>query len=232
MVDTVSKILKVFAENHLFDEGVELIGSWCFQLYQKHLGVSYFPLRTQDIDFLIPNPYRGQKHTEFIQQLMNLGFSCDFKRDGSLYLWNADFKIEFITPEKGHGADQAINIKPLGFRAIPLRYVSLLLENPIKIKENGMEILVPNPAHFCLHKFVIASRRFKKDKFLKDLQQAICTSVIVETKEIQELFKTLPKRWRMQILKVFEKAEKELPLLVEEIQKLKFILQNSLKEEM
>lgn len=227
MVNTVSKILKVFAENHLFNEGVELIGSWCFQLYQKHLGVPYFPLRTQDIDFLIPNPYRGQKHTEFIQQLMDLGFACDFKRDGSLYLWNADFKIEFITPEKGRGVDEAINIKHLGLRAIPLRYVTLLLENPIKIKENGIEILVPNPAHFCLHKLVIASRRFKEDKLLKDLQQAICTSIIVESKEIQELFKTLPRKWRMQILKVFGKAEKELPLLAEEIRRLKLTLQNS-----
>jgi hypothetical protein len=51
MVDLISKILAVFADNNLFEEGVELIGSWCFKLYQKHLGVENFPLRTPDIDF-------------------------------------------------------------------------------------------------------------------------------------------------------------------------------------
>ena len=61
MIKLVTEILKVFADNNLFNEGVELIGSWCFQLYQKHLGAKSFPLRTIDIDFLIPNPYRRKE---------------------------------------------------------------------------------------------------------------------------------------------------------------------------
>jgi hypothetical protein len=56
VVREIQKILKVFAEHGLFDEGVELIGSWCFKLYEKHLGAKSFPLLTQDIDFLIPTP--------------------------------------------------------------------------------------------------------------------------------------------------------------------------------
>lgn len=32
MVNTVNRILKVFADDELFEEGVELIGSWCFHL--------------------------------------------------------------------------------------------------------------------------------------------------------------------------------------------------------
>jgi hypothetical protein len=66
VINTVIKILKVLADNNLFNEGVELIGSWCFHLYQKHLGVEKFPLRTQDIDFLIPNPYWGKEHPDLI----------------------------------------------------------------------------------------------------------------------------------------------------------------------
>jgi len=69
MIDIIKKILQVFANNDLFDEGVELIGSWCFQLYQKQLGARSFPLRTQDIDFLIPNPFHGKDHSGFISQL-------------------------------------------------------------------------------------------------------------------------------------------------------------------
>lgn len=226
----IEQILKVFAANHLFDEGVELIGSWCFHLYQKHLGAKSFPLRTQDIDFLIPNPFHGKEHADFIEQLEGLGFSCDFKRDGSLYLWNAELKIEFITPEKGRGVDSAIKIKKLGVNAIPLRFVSLLLDNPISIIEDGVKVRVPNPANFCLHKLIIASRRVKDEKSIKDLQQGICTSVIVDKQEIKRLFDSLPKKWRQAIGRMLEKSKKELPLLEEEIKALAFTLQNAEKQ--
>lgn len=226
MLETITKVLKVFADNNLFNGGVELIGSWCFKIYQQRLGAKSFPLMTQDIDFLIPNPYHGKENKDFIRQLENLGFKCNFKRDGSLYLWNAELKIEFITPEKGRGVEGAIKIKKLGISAIPLRFVSLLLDKPITVKEDNIKILVPNPAHFCLHKLIIASRRRKIDKSLKDLQQAVCTSVIVDDEELQESFKSLPKKWKQAIIGILEKAEEKVPLLTEEINKLKVTLQN------
>ena len=232
MVKLVEQILKVFAANHLFDEGVELIGSWCFQLYQKHLGAKNFPLRTQDIDFLVPNPFHGKEHTDFIQQLENLGFNRDFKRDGSLYLWNAELKIEFITPEKGRGVDSSIKIKKLGINAIPLRFVAFLLDDSITIVDNGVKIRVPNPANFCLHKLIIASRRRKIDKSLKDLQQAICTSVIVRLEEMRKLFNSLPKKWKQSVLRMLEKSRQELPLLSDEIEALSVTLQNAQSEVM
>jgi hypothetical protein len=225
MLNLIKSILKVFADNNLFNEGVELIGSWCFQLYQKHLGARSFPLRTQDIDFLIPNPFHGKDHADFIEQLEDLGFNSDFKSDGSLYLWNADLKIEFITPEKGRGVDSSIKIKKLGINAIPLRFVSLLLDKPITVVENGVKILLPNPANFCLHKLIIASRRRKIDKSIKDLQQAICTSVIVNKQELLGLFNSLPKKWKEAVLRMLEKSKDELPLLIEEIDKLELTLQ-------
>lgn len=225
MIEITRKILKVFADNGLFNEGVELIGSWCFQLYQKHLGAKSFPLRTQDIDFLVPSPYHGKEHSDFIEQLEKLGFNRDFKSNGSLYLWNADLKIEFITPEKGAGTDNAIKIKKLGLSAIPLRFVALLLKDPITIIEDGIKICVPNPTNFCLHKLIVASRRKKIDKSLKDLEQAICTSVILDLKELQNSFEFLPKGWRQAIIRTLEKAQEKLPLLSEEINRLHLTLQ-------
>ena len=224
MIKIITKIFRVFEDNGLFDEGVELIGSWCFHLYQKHLGVPEFPLRTQDIDFLIPNPYRGQKHSGFLKQLEKLGFKCDFRWDGSLYLWNEDLKIEFITPEKGRGSSRAIKVEALGLRAIPLRFVAQLLEDPITVTDDGVEILVPRPARFCLHKLVIASRRRKKDKRLKDLQQAVCASVIVKDRELQELFGAFPKKWRTAVFNVLEKDREEFPLFISEIERLEGLL--------
>lgn len=227
MVETVEKILKVFHDNNIFNEGVELIGSWCFQLYQKHLGAKSFPLRTQDIDFLIPHPYRGGEHKDFINKLEGLGFTCDFNNDGSLYLWNSELKIEFIIPQKGRGVERTIKIKALGISAIPLRYVSILLDNPIIVKEGDINILIPNPVNFCIHKLIIASRRKKIDKSLKDLQQAICTSVIVDSEEIRKLFDSLPKKWKQAILLMLERAREELPLLLDDIENLELTLQET-----
>lgn len=155
-----------------------------------------------------------------------LGFSCDFKSDGSLYLWNAELKIEFITPEKSKGSDTSIKIRELGINAVPLRFVMLLLDNPITVVEEGVKVLSPNPTNFCLHKLIIASRRRKIDKSLKDLQQAICTSAIVDCGELQKLFISLPKKWKQSIFKVIEKSRKELPLLLDKIDKLELTLQN------
>ena len=224
MVKQIVNILKVFAKNNLFDEGVELIGSWCFQLYQKHLGAKRFPLRTQDIDFLIPNPFLGRDHRYFIKQLEEIGFNVDFKMDGSLYLWSTDLRIEFLTPNKSRGTSRAIKIKKLGINAIPLRFVNLLLDDPIRIEDSGVKILVPNPVNFCLHKLIIASRRPKKDKSLKDLQQAICTSVIIDKQELLKLFSSLPKKWKATILRMLDKADETLPLLNKEIRSLVFTL--------
>ncbi|MFH1359815.1 MAG: GSU2403 family nucleotidyltransferase fold protein [Candidatus Omnitrophota bacterium] len=229
MIKVIREILKVFYDNGLFDEGVELIGSWCFQLYQKHLGAQSFPLITQDIDFLIPNPFRGKNHSGFIDQLENLGFNVDFKSDGSIYLWNAELKIEFITPEKGRGTNSSIKIRKLGINAIPLRFVALLCDNPVSIVEDGMKILVPRPANFCLHKLIVASRRKKVDKYLKDLQQAICTSVIVDKAELLDLFNSLPKKWRVAIIQMVDRSKDELPLLSQETEKLERTLQNAKK---
>jgi hypothetical protein len=225
MFEVINRILKVFADNDLFEEGVELIGSWCFSLYQKHLGAKRFPLVTQDVDFLIPSPFHGKEHVDFIKQLEDLGFQSDFKRDGSLFLWNADLKIEFITVEKGRGTDKAIMIKKLGINAIPLRHVGFLLENPITIVDEGVKVTVPAPERFCLQKLIIASRRKKPEKRLKDIQQAVCTYVIVNPKEIRILFCSLPKKWRQDALRMLELASGEFPLLREEIEKLNSTLQ-------
>lgn len=225
MEDLFENILKIFSKNDLFDEGVELIGSWCFYLYQKKLGVETFPLRTMDIDFLIPNPFKGKDHKDFIDDLKGLGFEIGFRPDGSLYLWSADFKIEFITQEKGSGSDKAIKVKKLGLSAIPLRYMNILFEEPIVIKLKGVKVLVPDPKNFCLHKLIVASQRRKIDKKLKDLKQAICVFKVLDKSELRLGFDDLPKGWRNKVVKVIAKYKKELPLYMDDFDDLVFTLQ-------
>jgi hypothetical protein len=59
----LADIFRVFHKHNLFQEGVELIGSWCFKFYQKCLGIKEYPLRTIDIDFFNSNTIaRNQAH--------------------------------------------------------------------------------------------------------------------------------------------------------------------------
>ena len=60
MLEIIEEILKIFAKNGLFDEGIELIGSWSFLVYQKYLRARSLPFATHDVDFLIPNPFHGK----------------------------------------------------------------------------------------------------------------------------------------------------------------------------
>jgi len=228
MVDLVQQILKVFSDYDLFNEGVELIGSWCFHLYQKHLGARRFPLRTLDIDFLLPHPYRGKEHKGFIDRLEGLGFRSEFNSDGSLFLWNAELKIEFIVPERGRGIESSVENRQLGLRAMPLRFVGMLLEEPIIVEENGVKVRIPDPSHFCIHKLILASRRKESDKKLKDLEQALLTFAIAEPKKLQKIFRSLPEKWRKSAISILEKAGEDLPLLVAESEQLRFTLQKAI----
>ena len=219
MIVIVKKILRVFEENHLWERGIELIGSWCFILYQKHFGVKPYPLRTVDIDFLIPLPYRSKEKIDLIGLLEPLGFKAGFNSDGSMYLWSADLRIEFLTAERGRGSDKAKEIKNLSLKAIPLRFVDILFKNPVMVKEEGIKISIPNPAAFTVHKILISARRKRPDKKHKDLEQAFHVLEAIDLGDVKHIYNSLPKTWRKLILDSMRNSVRTFPLRKEFIQK-------------
>ena len=211
MVNIVKEVLKVFSENHLWDDGIELIGSWCFILYQKHFGVKYYPLRTQDMDFLISFPYKGKHKLDLINALEDIGFRKGFNPNGSIYLWNSELKIEFIVPQRGKGIDDTIKIKDLSVVAETLRYMDILLDHPVIINEEGIEINIPEPSAFFIHKLLIVKNRKNKEKKLKDLEQIMCLIETVKKEDIKKIFNTLPKGWQRDIILSLEESKRLFP---------------------
>lgn len=220
MIELVRRILAVFERHGLWDEGVELIGSWCFYLYQRHLGVKPYPFKTQDIDFLLPYPYRGRVKVDLIEELKRLGFRHDFRPDGSIYLWNAELRIEFLIPERGRGRDKAVEIKTLAVKAMPLRFVDMLLRHPISITEGGAAVSVPDPAAFCLHKLIVANRRKRPESRQKDLEQALHVAPIVKEAILKRIYQELPKTWQRIIIQTLERTLQSTALLRHEAQEL------------
>ena len=225
MIALVRRVLAVFERHGLWDEGVELVGSWCFYLYQRHLGVKAYPFKTQDIDFLLPYPYRGHAKVDLIEELERLGFRHDFKPDGSIYLWNAELRIEFLIPDRGRGRDQAMEIKSLAVKAMPLRFMDMLLRHPISITEGHVTVSVPDPAAFCLHKLLIANRRQRAESRQKDVEQALHVSTIVNRTTLKRIYQELPKTWERTIIESLRRTLRSTVLLRREAQELLDTLQ-------
>ena len=196
MIALIRNILNVFQRHGLWDEGVMLVGSWCYVFYERHFGARNYPFKTEDVDFLVPFPYRGRKSVNLAKDFEAMGFKEAFKSGGAIYFYNPEFKIEFICPERGKESRQPKSIKPLGLQVDALRFVEMLLEDPVTVQEEGLAIRVPNPVNFCLHKLVIAQRRKKSYKRAKDIEQAIHVMSILSKEAFKSKFEKLPAKWR------------------------------------
>ena len=113
---------------------------------------------------------------------------------------------------RDRGEEKAKEIKKLSVKATPLRFVDMLFKDPIKIREEGVAVLVPNPVCFGIHKLLISARRKNKEKKRKDLEQAMFTLEVCDIKRVADYYSGLPKPWKRSILRTLEAAKMLLPL--------------------
>ncbi len=228
LIEPAKKIFEKLSKENLWDEGFEIIGSWCFMIYQRYLDFPKYPLKTDDLDILIPLPYKG-KIFDLSSYLKSLGFIENFNPDGSIYYSLPNLKIEFLSPEK-KDKKYAEYIKPLGISPQQLKFLEILQKNPLTIKiSKGVKIKVPSPLSFFLHKLLIAKRRREKGKKEKDLKQAVYTGKYIlsnqdEVDKLNLLFKSFSKSWKTKILNTLKDSEKMFPLETDSIKQIIKIL--------
>jgi len=203
--EPLRKLLSEMERLGLFEAGIELVGSYCFKVYQSHFGVEWFPLRTIDIDFAIPMPYKGPP-ADLEAVLRELGFAQAFRVDGTIYYEGNGYIIEFLQPRKGGGAKKpSPEIKELSTVPIPLPYLNLLLDNKVTVTLRDIgSIALPSMSAFMLHKLLVASLSGRKQKREKDFKQvcAVAKKIITDSKlidEVHRIFKHMPLPWRKQI---------------------------------
>jgi len=213
--ETVEKLFKKMTELGLWDSGVEIIGAWCFNIYQKYLPIKKYPLRTQDLDILVPYSYKGKKF-DFTSYLKELGFEERFNPDSSTYYSAGPLRIEFLAPDKRREKSSP-TIKELNLNPQYLNYVEMLLENSIEIKIlSGVKVRLPAPVSFLLHKLLVSSLVVRKDKREKDIRQAIHIGnyLLKNKKDRDELiasWKALSKSRKSKINKSLVNAEEIIP---------------------
>jgi hypothetical protein len=209
---TVNEIVRLLEAN-----GVKalLAGSYCLPVLKERFGFDLPSIRTEDADFVVQTPYRGRA-VDIETLLGPLGFIPHFHADGSMYFSNGSFKVEFLTPEKGRGADGSIDIKPLKVRAQPLRYVNMLATGAVTVSPESQNVTLPNPWVLAFHKLLVSRERKNEEQRKKDLLQA--KALLREIKKNPGLFEkaqayleTLPPSWRKTIKIVIQGVAPDWP---------------------
>ncbi|GAI80760.1 unnamed protein product, partial [marine sediment metagenome] len=165
-------------------------------------------LRTLDIDFLIPNPPKIHKDVNIPEILDTLDFipSHDYLTGYTKYV-HPELELEFLIAELGRGkGNKPYEIPKLHINAQGLRFLNLLQWYTIKIKYKNMNVIVPEPAAYVLHKFIIYERRLNKEKQKRDLLSAKGIGEFLlqnrtQQKKITEIFNSLPNKWQKLVLR-------------------------------
>jgi len=86
--------------------------------------------------------------------------------NGATKIFDPDgLEIEFLIAKRGSGVDNAMKTN-LGVTAEALRHLELLGKHTLTISYLGMDIELPQPEAFVIHKMIINSER--KNKMEKD----------------------------------------------------------------
>ena len=225
LVEPLRSILAGLTRENLWESGFEIIGSWCFLLYQRFLPVEKYPLKTQDLDILVALPYRGRAF-DLADFFRSLGFSADFNADGSVFFTGPGIKVELLGSEKGNGRKPSKFIKEISATPQLLHYLDILFIEPVVLKVSpGVRAKVPSPASFTIHKLIIASLAKRAGKKEKDIRQAVYAGKYVltepsETKKLARLWDPLPKTWKTKARRALDDARDIVPLEQETVRRL------------
>ena len=157
----------------MFQEGV---GFYTFIRF-KYPNFKY-ALRTLDIDFVFSLYVKSKKIKFNLQEILEeLGFFPEIFGTVTGYSYTTfkgeNIDIEFIIEEPAGYKGRILKLENLNIDATPLPFVSDLLEEIIYVNVEGIEVPLPSPEKFHIHKWIIAQRRQSYVKKQNDLIQGL-----------------------------------------------------------
>jgi hypothetical protein len=161
-------------------------GGWAPYVYHRYVlgNKSHEPIRTRDIDLMVPRtvPVLGEKTVD--QVLVEAGFEAVFKSrdippvihyEGNIE--NMDVEIEFLADQTGSNPEIVLEVQK-GLHAEALRFISIVVENVAEVtiddaviagQSSPLIVKVPTPAAYMFHKGLVFRRRKDPEKKAKDL---------------------------------------------------------------
>jgi hypothetical protein len=184
----VEQVLAVLDQSGFFDDGL-LVGSWVMPFYLELYGIEYY-LRTDDMDFALgPEVLRKKRSTDIEAALSAEGVSPIMDSlTGLQKFLSGTFGLEFLIQRKG-GRDEIVSVSRYNIHAQPLPFLDLLFLSPVGVETDRFTVKIPSPETLFLHKLIIAQRRKKESKKLKDLEQCSIMAAHLEPAIISELAK-------------------------------------------
>lgn len=156
--------LRLLADNDLLKH-VVVIGSWAEYLYAQAGVLPDFEanLRTLDIDFLVRNLRRPVPQANIAALAREAGYIVeqDILTETTKIYTPGFMEIEFLILQQGAGDTQTLKTN-LGVNAQALRHLSVLKEFTITVHLFEMDIHIPQPEAYVLHKIAINEQRNKK----------------------------------------------------------------------
>ena len=188
--------LRLLADNALL-EHVVVIGSWAEYLYAQSGLLPGFEanLRTLDIDFLVKNLRRPMPKANLATLAREAGYTVeqDYITETTKIYTPGFMEIEFLILQRGAG-DMGTLKTNLGVNAQALRHVASLKEFTETVHLFDMDILVPQPEAYALHKMVINTQRGNKAE--KDREAIANLLPYLDMEKLRTIHQTLTKKER------------------------------------
>jgi len=117
--------------------------------------------------------------------------------------------IEFIIEEPAGYKGKILKLDNLNIEATPLPFVGDLLEDIIYAKVERVEVPLPSPERFHIHKWIIAQRRQNIPKKQNDLLQGLELLKIADANRLNKLTQKLKGKRK----KLYKKSKEEIKML-------------------
>jgi len=216
----ILKILKALDQQGALKHLI-IIGSWATLFYRDYFkDPNYHPtIRTTDIDFLIPKKPPRDLNLNLSETLKDLGFFEKFSNDGWVTFHKPEFDVEFLWPRLGPQSDEPKSVPELGINARPLRHMSDLTRQTIQCSFHGIEVILPHPVVYGIHKLIVSTHRTKDFKRDNDRQQAEMVLTTLSDPKDKTFFDQIYARLSKKEKKAVAEAVEGRPLLEELIVK-------------
>jgi hypothetical protein len=200
-VPEIGEIVMALAKAGVFRLRGVLVGTVAYQTYSAMLGqkLPISILQTGDVDnaqFKNVSVAVGDQIPPVLDVLKQADRT--FRAVPSLrgaqttsYSAKGGLRVDFLTPNDGHDTDKPQRLPALQTDAQPLRFLDFLIYEPeqaVVLHGSGVQVLVPSPQRYAVHKLIISRRRRGGNiKREKDVQQAEALFKILIQKRPYEL---------------------------------------------
>lgn len=200
------RVIARLADNGIFERGAILIGTHAYSSYGAMLGrrLPAQTLTTQDIDIAardtiaVAAPEAATPFAKIIEAADPAFFIVPARVGAvishALKYQGGEVRVELLTPAEPGKEWQPRFIQALAFGAQGVPYLDYLLVSPLRatyLHDDGISVMVPDPARFALHKLIVAANRDAgaQAKARKDIFQAAALIAILAADRPDDLLR-------------------------------------------